>query len=177
LRQAQGRCEVAPASTCSTGSAWAATRSSGWRSSPGSSGPPTAPAATPPQPPHPVACETLTRTSSGLNPPDESTEVMAVPHEHTESRMRWRSHVRFGMRAAGTDRSRDRHRADAPLERAPSWSSTPSSGRPGAAPAMASPTCPGWCATTTPDRTTRRLPSPSASPPAPGPGTVGDAPG
>ena len=34
-------------------------------------------------------------------------------HEHAESRMRWKSHVRFGRRAAKTGRSRDRHRAAA----------------------------------------------------------------
>ena len=34
-------------------------------------------------------------------------------HEHAESRMRWKPHVRFGRRAAETDRSRDRRRAAA----------------------------------------------------------------
>jgi hypothetical protein len=50
---------------------------------------------------------------------------MTVPHGHAESRIQRRSHVRFGMRASGTDRSRDWHRADAPPERAQGWSPTP----------------------------------------------------
>ena len=37
-------------------------------------------------------------------------------HEHVESRMRWKSHVRFGGRAGETDRPKGRHRAPVRLD-------------------------------------------------------------
>ena len=62
-----------------------------------------------------VVGKVRTLTRRAVHRPESRPHGQAPPRrrEHAESRMRWKSHVRFGRRAAETDQSKDRQRAAA----------------------------------------------------------------
>ena len=64
--------------------------------------------------PQKIAIERYRYRGARIPTPWSSASTAASPalrHDHVESRMRWKSHVRFGKRSEETGRSRDRNRA------------------------------------------------------------------